>query len=304
MTINSLQTTFYGKPIRNFRPGDAVDALGSHTYRLAVDYDDEFDLVTLLDQFLAKADLQRVEALVLGMWMEAYESSIQPVLDRLIERRAELPALRALFCGDMTYEECEISWIIQGSYKPLLDAFPALEVLRIRGSSGLEIAPFEHAALKQLAIECGGLPSAIVANLAQSRMPALEWLELWLGSENYGFDGDVQTYAALLQALDASRLRYLGLRDSEITDELAVYLAAQPWLGQLDTLDLSLGTLGDAGAEALYDSDGVRQLKRLDISHHYVSAEWLKLLRAMPITLVADDPQEADDEERYVAVGE
>ena len=52
-----------------------------------------------------------LDALIIGAWSEAHDASPQGYLDGLIERRAELPALRALFVGDMTFEDCEISWI-------------------------------------------------------------------------------------------------------------------------------------------------------------------------------------------------
>lgn len=305
MTIGDHQESFYGKRVLTYQPDKPLQPLETHVYRIATEYDDERSLLDLLTSFLDQVETSKLDSLIIGMWTDAYESSPQPVLDLLIERRDALPALRALFIGDITYEECEISWIIQGSYQPLLNAFPSLEVLRIRGSNGLEIAPFEHANLCELAIECGGLPVAIVHNLTQSRLPRLAHLELWLGTDEYGFDGGVDDYAKLLTALDASRLRYLGLKDADIADDVAIWVASQPWLAEIDTLDLSMGTLGDAGAAALFASDYVRQLKRLDVSHHYMSDEWMEKLQSLPIEVIADEQLEADEDDwRYVAVGE
>ncbi|WP_137937889.1 STM4015 family protein [Chitinivorax sp. B] len=304
MTIGDHQTIFHGKKVADFRPDEPL-LLDTTVYRIAVEYDDETSVEDLLNQFLDLADKSKLDALIIGIWADAYESSPQPVLDLLVERSAELSALRALFVGDITYEECEISWIIQGRYKPLLDAFPQLEVLRIRGSSSLEIEPFEHANLRQLTIECGGLPSDIVNNLAKSRLPKLDHLELWLGTDDYGFDGGIKPYEQLLTTLDASRLRYLGLKDAEIADEVAIYVATQPWLAKLETLDLSMGTLSDIGAEALFNSEYVRSLKRLDVSHHYMSDAWMEKLTELPIEVIADEQQEAEEDDwRYVAVGE
>lgn len=315
MSISENLRAFFGKPIVNFRPGDAVEALDSRTYRLSIEYDDdETSLINLLEEFLGKADLGRLDALVLGLWHEAYEESIQPALDHLISRSADLPALRALFCAEVTYEDCEISWLKQGDYTPLLAAFPDLEVLRIRGSTDLRLEPFQHGKLKQLAIECGGLPTEIVQAIGASNLPALEWLELWLGSDNYGFDGKLDDYVELLEKsnLDPKRLRYLGLRNAEISDELAQWLATRPWVANLETLDLSLGTLSDEGARALFDSEPARSLQTLNIVDNYVSEEWLNNLSSLPFTLLADPqrkPDRYDDEDdedtgRYVAVSE
>ncbi len=307
MTVNDTLDRFFGKPVVEFRMGDTVparDAVRTHAFRLAQDYDSAESQRELLDAFLAQVDTTAIEALVIGAWSEAHDTSPQEYLDTLIERRAELPALRALFVGDMTFEDCEISWIIQTGYNPLLAAFPQLRTLRIRGSSGLTLSPFAHDALEELAIECGGLPRDIADAIAGSTLPALKRLELWLGDENYGFEGDAETYDRLLDGIDASRLDYLGLRDSQISDALAQHLAGRAWLGRLDTLDLSMGTIGDVGAQALCESPHLAGLKTLDLSHHYIGAEWQAKLKALPCRVVLDDPQDEDDGERYVAVAE
>lgn len=305
MTIGEYSQIFRGKRVVNFSMGDKP-AGGDVVYRLTQDYDSAESQRDLLDSFLAQIDPSTLEALIIGAWSEAQEESPQGYLDALIEYRDRLPALKALFVGDMTYEDCEISWIIQTSYNPLLAAFPQLQSLRIRGSSSLELQAFKHDALEELAIECGGLPKTIVEAIAASTLPALNHLELWLGSDNYGFDGGLETYQRLLAQIGPERLRYLGLRDSEISDDLAVWLAQQPWLGTLQTLDLSLGTIGDLGAQALAESPHLGTIERIDLSHHYISPAWQQKLSALPCAVILDDPEEADEDEggRYVAVSE
>lgn len=309
MTINDTTDRYLDKPVVEFRMGDTIAdpvAARGNVYRLSQDYDSAESQRDLLDSFLGQIDPATLDALIIGAWSEAHDENPHGYLDGLIERRAELPALRALFVGDMTFEDCEVSWIIQGDYNPLLAAFPQLRSLRIRGSSQLKLAAFEHAQLEELAIECGGLPSTIADAIAGSRLPALRRLELWLGDDGYGFDGDVATYARLLDAVDASRLEYLGLRNAQISDALAAHLAAQPWLGKLKTLDLSMGVIGDEGAQALCESPHIAGLGTLDLSHHYISEEWQAKLRALPCKVVLDDPQDAEetDGDRYVAVSE
>ena len=308
MTIGEHASSFYGKPIQDYIPGTPPNALATHVYRIAAEYDEEPGLLGRLDQFLDTADTTHVDALVLGYWEEAYEESIQSVLDRLVARKADLPALKALFVGDITYEECEISWLQQGSYGDILQAFPQLEVLRIRGSTGLDIPPFEHAHLRELSIECGGLPVALLQNLANTRLPALKHLELWLGTDEYGFDGTPADVYGAVEALQPDRLDYLGLRDADITDILAKWLADKAWVAQLDTLDLSLGTLTDEGGEALLSHPAITQpggrLATLDLSHHYLSESVQKRFAALPRRVILDDPQEDDDGDCYVAVGE
>lgn len=303
MTIGEYSQIYRGKRIVNFSMGD-TPAGGEVVYRLTQDYDSAESQRELLDSLFAQVDPAGVDALVIGAWSEAHDEGPSGYLDALIERRDQLSALRGLFVGDMTYEDCEISWIIQTNYNPLLAAFPQLQSLRVRGSTQLELQAFRHESLQELAIECGGLPSQIVDAIAGSELPALTHLELWLGDDNYGFTGDLGTYQRLLAAIKPERLRYLGLRNAQISDELAVWLAQQPWLGSLQTLDLSLGTIGDIGAQALFESPILGAIERIDLSHHYISPEWQAKLGTLSCTVVLDDHEDEDDGDRYVAVAE
>jgi hypothetical protein len=308
MTISDSTTTFHNKKVVQYDPDLPFDASPGIVYRLSLEYDDKRKMDELIAGFLDKADKGALEALIIGMWGDPYESGADEVMAALIAHAPQLPKLRALFIGDMTYEECEISWIVQGSYKPLLDAFPLLEELRIRGGNELVIEPFAHQHLRRFTIEAGGLDQKIAEALAQSSMPQLEHLELWLGTDDYGFSGDVDLYRKVLAQLTVPTLKYLGLRDAEIADDLAVWLAEEPLVAQLDTLDLSLGTIGDLGAVAVLNHTQLGNLKRLDLSHHYISEENQAKLKALPFEVVLDDPQEADEDDgesyRYVAVGE
>lgn len=302
MTIGQNLEHFAGKPVVDFEGNKSASDV---VYRLRQDYDDERSQSEILDAFFAVIAPASVESLVIGAWADGPETNPQDYLDGLVARKDELGALRALFVGDITYEENEISWILQGDYAALLQAFQKLEVLRIRGSEQLVLAPFDHSHLRELAIETGGLPRAIVNNLKLSQMPALKHLELWLGDSGYGFDGSLADYRELLAAIDGSRLSYLGLRNAQISDELAEWLASEPWTGHLQELDLSMGTLGDAGAQALLDSPYLEQLAVLNLSHHYIGEPMQAKLRAKFRKVLLDDAQEPEDDgDRYVEVSE
>ncbi|WP_338845631.1 STM4015 family protein [Massilia sp. W12] len=306
MTIYENLRMFDGKYVLDYDPQQPFDSAAA--YRLRLEYDDEGSLPELLQQFAAQVDVSKVQALVIGMWGEPYESSVDAVLQALIELAPRLSQLRALFVGDITSEECEISWIVQGDYSALLQAFPQLQTLQIRGGNGLSLAPFQHANLKKLVIQSGGLPASVLQALAQSKLPQLEHLELWLGAEDYGFDGKLEDCQQVVHALRGPQLRYLGLRDSEISDQIATWIAGEAWVTQLATLDLSLGTLGDAGGQALLDSPYLSGLEDLNLEHHYLSESMQDSLLAKYPDVKLDDAQEADgddDEEyRYVAVSE
>ena len=301
MTVNEYHEEFFGRRVVEYRKGGKLKD-PQVVYRLTQDFEEEQSQRELLDEFLAKAGPQQLDALILGPWAEA--STGEPPSDYLEGLVAHaLPKLRALFVGDMIVEDSEISWIKQTDYTDLIKAYPHLEVLRIRGGNELVLPVTEYRALRELAIETGGLPSSVVESIKSSQLPALRKLELWLGTDEYGFDGDLGTYRQLLEKIDPARLEYLGLRNSEIADEIAVYIAKQPWLASLHTLDLSMGTLGDEGAKALLASRYIKGLKALDVRHHYISDEVVEKLEALPLDLTIDAAED-DDEDRYVQVGE
>lgn len=81
-------------------------------------------------------------------------------------------------------------------------------------------------------------------------------------------------------------------------------------MARLSTLRLSLGTLGDAGAEALLGGQPLTHLAELDLHHHYLSEPMTGRLREAlepsGVRVDLDDRQRADAEGhgRYVSAGE
>src|SRR5262249_31311861 len=100
-----------------------------------------------------------------------------------------------------------------------------------------------------------------------------------------------------------------GLRDDAHADATAAALASAPVVSMLDTLDLSMGTLGDEGAKALMKNPALRKLKHLILRHHYLSDEMMERLRKLGPKVDVDDkqtPADGGDGElhRYVEVFE
>jgi hypothetical protein len=146
-----------------------------------------------------------------------------------------------------------------------------------------------------------------VQQVAAAELPALEYLEIWLGPEEYAQKKPMSDLAPILSGERFPKLRYLGLRDSDAADEVATAVAKAPILGRLETLDLSLGTIGDQGVEALLASPALAKLQTLDIRNHYASKAVIKQLKALPIKVMECPPDNVDEGEpgeRYVTVGE
>ncbi|MFD0889802.1 leucine-rich repeat domain-containing protein, partial [Streptosporangium algeriense] len=225
-TVNALRDGVYaGLPIvwaPGSDDGDAqrLPAPEAAAWRIGLD-EDEGDIELDFRHFVATVDTTKVSALIVGNWGEPYEDDSSRIVGLLTEHAGRFPALRSLFLGAMSYEECEISWIQQSDVTPLLTAFPLLERLEVRGGEGLLFPPVRHGNLRVLRFETGGLPASVVRGVGDSDLPALEYLELWLGVRNYGGDATVADLGAILSGERLPALRHLGLQDSEIQDEIA-----------------------------------------------------------------------------------
>jgi hypothetical protein len=296
--------TFAGRPVADFVPGEPFDFAAS-VPRLRVEYDSDQTAVDLLASLLASGQADRLTALVIGAWSgELYDTPPDAVVESLIVAADQLASLRALFVGDISMEENEVSWIHQSDLSALWQAFPRLEVLGIRGSNGLSLGKIKHNHLRALTVECGGLPKDVLAQIAASSLPALEHLELYLGTGDYGWDGAIADVKPLLSGNLFPQLKYLGLRDSEIADEVAQAVVASPLLARIETLDLSLGTLGDPGGEALLAAPATKKLKKLDLHYHFISPAVARRFAQLGIDVDLSDEHGEGDDDRYVSVGE
>lgn len=306
--ISQNLTSLNGKSVQDYDPNLGIENPETTIYRIRIDYDSASkgqSVPGLLKHFFADPNCPKVEELVIGAF-DFDGGDSREVVDTLAASSLKLPRLRVLFIGDITYEENEISWINQCDVSPVLKAFPALEYFRVRGGNGLSFgSSLQHSGLKYLIVESGGLSRNVITEISNADLPNLEHLELWLGSDNYGFDSSVEDFAVILAGEKFQKLRYLGLRDSEIADELAVALENAKVLSKLDTLDLSMGTLSDVGARALVKNSALKKLRMLDLHHHYISDTLCKELRQLGITVNLDDKKEDGEEGyRYIQVSE
>lgn len=327
MAIYQHAETFAGRPVTLYEPG--TPGPPGTAYRLTMGYDTKDSFADLLDRFLGEHGGPGLTALVVGAWN--YEDMMEgagEVVEALAANAGRMPDLRALFFGDITFQECEISWIVHGDISALLPAFPKLEEFRIRGASNLSFGRLKHPNLRAFAVESGGLPAALLDEVFAADLPALEHLELWLGDENYNGIGNVAPLAPLLAGGLFPRLKYLGLRNSDIGDEVAKAVAAAPVLDRVEVMDLSLGNLGDEGGLALLDAPAVGRrradqpalfdagpgrstdcrLKKLDLHHHFMTPAVAARFAGLPVAVDVSDakePHSYDNESyRYITAAE
>ncbi len=401
MTIGYNLQEFGGKPVSDYDPERGLEHPESTCYRLRIRWGDDHNVVDLLDSMSESPNIGKVTELIIGIWdYEMFDNggaSAAAVRDKLIEMVDQMPDMKAIMFGDITYEENEISWIENCDLAPLVEAYPNLEEFRARGGNGLELDGLKHDNLRKLVLETGGMSARLINDAIGADCPELRHLELWLGTAMYGFNGSVHNVRPVLTGAVFDKLEYLGLRNSEIADEIATamqgaddtdaadvkidgstfvltgalhnmtrgeakkklqakgasvsssvsgntdYLVAGDKAGsklekakskgipvltesdlmtllgestddvsdagasildRIHTLDLSMGTLGDVGAQALYENAKIRQLDRLDIHYHYVSDEWVDKLKELDIDVDASQQQDEGDYGRYTAVSE
>lgn len=253
----------------------------------------------IVQEILADPEFPQLNELIIGNWGDSWEDGCQAFLDAIAEAPDRFSHIEKLFIGDMGYEECEVSWIIQGNYSKLWKAMPQLKALTIKGSSELTLGEICHENLEALTIICGGLPSDVITEIKDARLPNLKKLLLYIGIDNYGFDGDEDTIRTLLAEADFPKLEYLGIADSEIQDELTGVVLESKFMEQLHTLDLSCGTLSDKGARLLLEKlPQYPRIRKLDLHYHYLSDAMMKRLET-ELAGVEVDLSEQNEAEVY-----
>lgn len=241
---------------------------------------------TMVDEILSDPALPGLKELIIGSWGWACEDSCQPIIDNIVEHKDRFSGIESLFIGDMDFEDCEVSWIVQGNYSALWGAMPQLKTLTIKGSTDLVLGDIRHDKLEALTIICGGLPSSVIKSIQNAKLPNLRKLLLYIGVDNYGFDGNADTIRELLSNADFPNLEYLGLADSEMQDELAAVALDCKFMSQIHTLDLSCGTLSDNGGKLLLDKlPSYPNVKILDLHYHYLTDDMMKKLENLPLEI-------------------
>lgn len=312
MPIDESLTEFAGLPVVAYDPQIGLRADGKVACKITVgweSHEEGKDFSDLFAPLLEDPAVGNLTALIIGEWGGTGEGNdAGPVVEALVAASERLPGLRALFLGEMTYDESEISWINQTDVGPLFSAFPNLVELWIRGGQGLGLGRPRHEHLAKLVIQTGGLSGTVLRELATAHLPELEHLELWLGDPGYGRDLTPEDLQAILTGNLFPKLKYLGLRNDAEADATAELVAQSPVVGQLEVLDLSLGTLGDRGAMALLHCPSIKKLRELNISHHYVSESVVEQLKQCGPRVDASDRKEPDqwngEEHRYCSVSE
>ena len=125
MTIGENLTEFGGLPVRDFDSTKGIEDPAGISYRVRLDWDD-YDkgvkFAEVLAKFLGDPKLGEVKSFVIGAWAPESDSNSESIIRAIVEAQDKLQGLEHLFFGDITFEEQEISWILQSDISPLFGA--------------------------------------------------------------------------------------------------------------------------------------------------------------------------------------
>ncbi|MDF2697976.1 MAG: hypothetical protein K0S65_6359 [Labilithrix sp.] len=224
---------------------------------------DEF--VAGLRALLGHPSARFLHALALGAPPENAWPRVVPVLTDA----GELP-FRILFLGDSSISSSDPrpAFGPLGDLGSLWPSLPHLRCLELRGGA-MTLGRMDLRALRELVIETSALQRSTLRSLATSRWPELEKLELWFGDRLCTCT--LSDLEPVLEGGSFPALRHLGLRNCAFVDRLCQALGSARIARQLRVLDLSLGTLTEAGAHALLSAEpALSNLAVLDLHHHYI----------------------------------
>lgn len=213
------------------------------------------------------------------------------------------PSLRSLFVGDFYRNEPDISSTEVGDLSQIWALLPALERLRLHAGH-FDLGRIDAPKLVDLRLQTGSLSRQSLDRVIEAPLPEIAHLELWFGRPRYGGDCKASDVARLLSRADLPKLRSLGLMNSELADEIPALLLRSPLLPRLARLDLSMGTMTEAGARVLLEgASALQHLEEIDLDENAIPSDLTEALAlALPRARILANDQKWDYV--YASVGE
>ena len=235
------------------------------------------------------------------------------------KRHAWAGDLDSLFLGDVGSRVDIAHYVVGRVGASVSAAFPKLRHLKIHsseqtwsGKNTFGLAGLDLPLLEKLVIETVSFSKKRAQELLAAKLPKLTELELWIGPPDYRGDAKLANLAPLLAGTTFPHLTKLGICNAEFEGQLAREIHESPLARQLTELNLSKGTMEDA--DALFLASNARffpKLAVLDVSDNYLTRDGINALKQgfkrAELRMKdqrADEIDEDDDGDRYVAVSE
>lgn len=269
---------FADRQVVNFEPNLEIINPQEIAYAIRVshrNYENE-SIDNKLAALIDNDRVSQVKALVLGFCNYSDDHGL--ILINSLAHNIKLTGIKSIFLGDIEDSEMMISHIYQGDISAVLTGYSNLELLHIRGGSGcgtkargrLRFTEVKHDKLKTLRIESGGLNHETLVDLNRLDLPALEYLELWLGREEYGGNSKIDDLMAIISGDKFPKLKYLGLRNCEYANDIAFELVKSSFVKQITEIYLSMGTLENEGFLKLANCPMLNELDTLNVSSNHI----------------------------------
>ena len=274
---------------------------------------DSVDPRALAEQVFKLPMCVALQELRFGIMRWDYNYLDVPLMLQVASQQPWARRLARLFLGDIA-PTIDMSHHAVGDVALISKAFPALEWLKIysgetyEGEKTLGLGTFDLPRLTTLIIATCSLSKKRLKAVTRGKLPALERLELWFGTAEYGANSDVGDLKPLLEGSRLPKLAHLGLKNAEFEGAIAAVLPSSALAGRLLSLDLSMGTMTDEEISPL--AAGARafsRLTRLDVSDNFLTQGGLdELVEAFPgVEIVSAEQKPLEDGDwRYVSVGE
>jgi hypothetical protein len=208
----------------------------------------------VLERLLAHRSARFLRELVIGRHQSGDQNNER--MAELLLYSSPVPPLRTLYLADFDdsqYDGIDISRAPIGDLTELGAIYPALEDVILKGRGDVELGTLSLPRARRFALRTSTLTRRALGQILAAPWPELEELELWFGDPERGYGAECVLDDALPLLADAGfpKLRALRLMNAAFTDELCPHLLTSPRVRRLEVLDLSMGTLGDAGARIL-----------------------------------------------------
>lgn len=272
--------------------------------KFGLSYDDYDNGINLIDRIKKDKHLSEYKQLAIGCWNFEGDDCTE-LVEFIVENKDKFEQLEGLFWGDIDEEDQEISWIEQTDLAPLLAVLPNLKDLKIKGTNNLRLGQAPRPNLRSLEIISGGLPTEVVEDILASDLSNLEKLIIYVGVNDYGFMDDYQLFRPLFSKERFPKLKYLGIVNSDEQNQIVELFLESDILPQLETMDISAGTLTDEGAQLLLDNvDKIAHLNFINMRYNYLTKEMKKKLQQLPMKIDVSESEDPEDDWVYPMITE
>jgi uncharacterized protein (TIGR02996 family) len=284
-----------------------------------VDWNDaKFDPLALATNVFSQPACAALEELRIGILNWDTNDQQVPAVIAEAKKYPWAAELVSLHLGDVDGNIDMAHHMIGDVGKAISKSFPGLRRLKLHSSAqtwrgGKEtfgLSGIQLPELRELTIETCSMSKGRLAHVLAAKLPKLEKLELWFGSENYDGDANLKGLTKLFAGAVFPTLRHLGLRNAEFENEIAIAMTSSKIARQLESLDLSMGTMTELGADALIaGAKSFPKLKALNLDKNFLSKETIRAVKKAFPFVTTDRQKEPDNSVEgethyYVSVAE